>query len=70
VRLANGALATDMQIIVTDVLGRMITDRKYKAGSYTRDAIEVYIGDAAPGMYTLRLRQGGTVIQSVKFTKK
>jgi hypothetical protein len=70
VRLANGALATDMQIVVTDVLGRTITDKKYKAGSYTREAIEVYIGDVAPGMYTLRLRQEGTVVQSVKFTKK
>jgi hypothetical protein len=70
VRLAQGALSTDMEIAVTDMLGKVISNHKYKAGSYRQDAIEVYIGDVAPGIYTLRVKQEGTVVQSVKFTKK
>lgn len=70
VRLSNNAIATDMDITVVDMLGRVVAQQKYKAGTYNYQAIEVNIGDVAAGTYTLKLKQDGAVLQTAKFIRK
>ncbi len=70
VRMSDQSLATAMDIIVVDMLGKIVSSQHYNAGSYRADNIEVNIGDVAAGNYTLKLKQEGAVPQAVKFIKR
>jgi hypothetical protein len=70
IRMNDQALATDMDIAVMDITGKVVSRQHYAAGSYRADAIEMTIGDIAPGAYTLRLKQDGATAQTAKFIRK
>ena len=70
VSISDDALATDMDIVVTDVLGKEVRKYHYDAGTYNPNMISVNVDDLAQGMYTLRVKQAGSMIQTVKFTRK
>lgn len=70
IRMGDQAMATDMEIVVMDVTGKVVSKRHYDAGTYRSDAIEMYLGDIAAGTYTVRVKQDGTAPQTAKFIKK
>jgi hypothetical protein len=70
VSISDNALATDMDIVVTDVLGKEVRKHHYDAGTYNPSAISVNVEELASGMYTLRVKQAGAMMQAVKFTRK
>jgi hypothetical protein len=70
VSISDNALATDMDIVVTDVLGKEVRKYHYDAGTYNPNAITVNVDALAQGLYTLRLKQAGAMMQTVKFTRK
>jgi hypothetical protein len=69
ISMGDGALATDMDVIVLDVTGKVVSRQHYAAGSYRTDAIQMNLGDIPAGTYTLKLKQEGAAAQTAKFIK-
>jgi hypothetical protein len=70
ISIADNSMASDMDIAVVDMLGKEVSRQHYGAGTYNPNAIVLNIGDIADGLYTVRVKQSGVMMQTVKFTKK
>ncbi|MBL7718728.1 MAG: hypothetical protein JNL72_07825, partial [Flavipsychrobacter sp.] len=70
ISIADNRLATDADVVLTDITGREALRQHFAAGSYAPRRMELSTAALPAGVYHLVLKQAGAVQRAATFTKE